>query len=107
MACPAYTEREKLRMVPKDQLEHGAYYHGSCRNASIARWNAEAKLFVHWRTKFGIVFPETIGYWKGAKPEEQRFDEFKPFGKVTNPPFEIPLTEEEFEACGGYVWELP
>jgi hypothetical protein len=93
-------------MIPKEQLEHGAYYHGECRNASIARWNGEANIFIHWRTKFSDVYPETIGYWVDAQPGEHRWDEFKPFGKVDNPPFEIPLTQEEFEQAGGYNWTL-
>lgn len=79
-------------MVLLDELEHGAYYQGDCRNASIARWNAETNQFVYMRTKFTAVYPEEIGYWIEAKSGEERFDEFKPFSKVDNPPFEIPMT---------------
>ena len=46
--------------VSKADLEHGAYYIGECRNASMARWNAERQLFFHWRSKFGHRFVETI-----------------------------------------------
>ena len=81
-------------MVPFEKLEHGAYYHGDCRNASIARWNAEWGYFVYIRTKFASVFPEKIGYWVEAQPGEHRWDEFKPYGKLENPPFEIPLTDD-------------
>ena len=81
-------------MVPKDKLEHGAYYHGDCRNASIARWNATDDRFIYIRQKFGDVFAEAIGYWVEAQPGEHRWDEFKPYVKMENPPFEIPLTDE-------------
>jgi len=47
-------------IIPKNQLVHGAYYRGSCRNASIARWNREEQRFYHWRFKFGNTFIETI-----------------------------------------------
>ena len=71
---------------------HGAYYRGKCRNAHIARWNQETQLFVYMREKFGHVFPEDIGYWVEAQPGEHRFDEFRPYARMENPPFEIPLT---------------
>ena len=74
-------------MLPMGVLEHGAYYHGDCRNATIARWNAETQRFVYIRTKFGNVFPEDIEYWVEGHP----LDEFKPYGKIENPPFEIPM----------------
>jgi hypothetical protein len=93
-------------LLPKDQLEHGAYYTGTCRNASIARWN-EKGFFIHWRTKFYDTYPECIGYWVDAKPGEIRFDEFQPFAKLDNPRFTIPLTEEEFNASGGFVYGIP
>lgn len=91
LVCPV--KHDNVDMVPFEQLEHGAYYHGNCRNAHIARWNAEKQHFVHWRTKFDNVYTETIGYWIEAKPGEHRFDEFKPFGKLAEPPFEIPLED--------------
>ena len=78
-------------LVPLEQLVHGFYYRGKCRNAQVARWNAETQKFVYMREKFGHVFPEDIGYWIEAKPGEHRFDEFKPYALMENPPFEIPL----------------
>lgn len=99
--CPTPELHEKRGLVPFEDLEHGAYYHGSCRNASIARWNAELRQFVYIREKFGYVYPEEIGYWIEAKPGEHRFDEFRPYGKVESPPFEIPMkaymTKEEHQ----------
>jgi hypothetical protein len=85
--CP--NEHTNCVMVPLNELEHGAYYHGHCRNATIARWNAEKQYFVYMREKFRTVFPESIKYWV----EGHHFDEFQPFGKLENPPFEIPLTD--------------
>ena len=77
--------------VPFEQLAHGSYYRGKCRNAQVARWNAETQKFVYMREKFGHVFPEDIGYWVEAKPGEHRFDEFRPYALMDTPPFEIPL----------------
>lgn len=37
-------------VIPKAELEVGAYYKGRCRNATVARWNG--KVFIHWRFKF-------------------------------------------------------
>jgi len=58
--------------IPKDSLIHGAYYTGRCRNAEIARWNADKGHFVHWRTKFGSTFLETIK----CPEDEKNFDVF-------------------------------
>jgi hypothetical protein len=92
MQCPTPEKHKPGHpMIPFEELEHGAYYLGSCRNASVARWNAETKKFVYMREKFYEVYPEEIGYWVTAKPGEHRFDEYKPYYKTENPPFEIPL----------------
>jgi hypothetical protein len=92
LECPT-PEKHKpgMPMVPLEELEHEAYYHGKCRNATVARWDAEKKRFTYMREKFGQVYPETIGYFVEAKPGEHRFDEFKPYGKMEVPPFEIKL----------------
>lgn len=58
--------------IAKCNLEHGAYYRGHCRNAEVARWNAELGKFIHWRQKFGHRFLEEI-----CHPEDdQRYDVF-------------------------------
>ncbi|MGD0696891.1 MAG: hypothetical protein ABSA41_20835 [Terriglobia bacterium] len=90
--CPAKNAED---MVPLGLLEHGAYYFGTCRNARVARWNADTQRFVYVRVKLGEVFPEEIGYWVDAKSGEKRFDEFRPFGKLDSPPFEIQMTATE------------
>ena len=96
VSCPAFQGGKAPPMIPKEKLEHGAYYHGICRNATVARWNAGRQEFTYWRTKLHDVFPEAIGYWEDAVPGEQRFDEFQPLGRMDNPPFEIPLDLDEF-----------
>lgn len=48
--------------IPKDKLEVGATYIGSCRNASEAVWDGEK--FTYMRTKFGFVYPETINHFQ-------------------------------------------
>ena len=58
--------------IAKADLVHGEYYRGRCRNASIARWNAERQRFVHWRTKWGDTFTEEICH----PDDEQHFDVF-------------------------------
>ena len=49
--------------IPQARLVDGNYYAGRCRNANIARWNAQDQQFYHWRTKFNRTFIETIDYW--------------------------------------------
>jgi len=46
--------------IKKEDLKHGHYYKGRCRNASVARWNADKQCFIHWRTKFMDTFLEEI-----------------------------------------------
>jgi hypothetical protein len=47
-------------------------YAGTCRNASIARWNAIERRFYHWRYKFGFRFVETIK----APEDDDTYDVF-------------------------------
>lgn len=93
LVCPnreqhTHAHPKGFPMVPLEQLEHGAYYTGKCRNAVVARWNAETQKFIYMREKFRFVYPEEILYWV----EGHHFDEFRPYAKLENPPFEIPLT---------------
>ena len=73
--------------IAKAELEHGAYYTGRCRNASLARWDANKQCFVHWRTKFGSRFTEEIKH----PEDDQDFDVFVVEEKTENPEQEIPL----------------
>lgn len=58
--------------INKADLIHGMYYKGRCRNASIARWNGEVKLFYYWRNKFGHRYIEGIP----CPEDETRYDVF-------------------------------
>ena len=46
--------------IDKRFLNHGDYYAGDCRNANVARWDANNNCFVYNRTKFGQTYTETI-----------------------------------------------
>jgi len=61
--------------IPKEALQHGRYYYGRCRNASIARWDAVRGVFVHWRQKFHDVFTEEIS----CREDDIHHDVFDPF----------------------------
>ena len=43
-------------IIPKTFLQHGYWYAGHCRNATLARWDSRTGLFYYWREKFGRVF---------------------------------------------------
>ena len=91
-ATGSYSERIALKKcgpppVLAAPFVHGAYYRGHCRNASIARYNAETDRFVYMRHKFSTVFSEDIHH----AGNDDGFDLFEPFAVVENPPFEIPL----------------
>lgn len=49
-----------VKVVAKNHLIHGAHYKGECRNAEVARWDAERGKFVYWRHKWGQRFTEEI-----------------------------------------------
>lgn len=63
---------EKVRAIPKNELEVGAIYQGYCRNAEDARWNG--KKFVYKRCKFGDVFDEEINHYE----DDDGYDVFVP-----------------------------
>ncbi len=81
--------RDYTPVIPKLSLEHGAYYQGRCRNASIARWDGNRHVFVYYRNKFGHVFLEEI-----KCPEDDiLFDVFVAESKIDKPEREIPLKD--------------
>jgi hypothetical protein len=61
-------------LIAKADLEHGAYYRGRCRNATLARWDGNRQQFRHWRTKFGDTYLEYIKH----PDDETHFDVFRP-----------------------------
>jgi hypothetical protein len=89
---PSFVLKENImedRYIPKiarQDLIHGAYYRGRCRNATEARWNADEGQFYHWRYKFGwrvdcIKHPE----------DEKNFDVFVVEALIATPEKEIPF----------------
>lgn len=85
-------------ILPKQQLVHGCYYKGRCRNATIARWNAEENCFYHWREKFGAVYIETIMY--PTDETEPWWDVFDVAEELAGCKFDIPFDREaQFQGC--------
>lgn len=79
-------------ILPRDQLRHGAYYKGRCRNATIARWNATQECFYHWCEKFGRTYIQTIKY--PTDEQDPWWDVFDVVEELPNPKFEIPFDME-------------
>ena len=80
-----------MKTLHKEQLVHGEYYTGSCRNATCARWHGPGQFFVHWRYKFGHRFLETIKH----PDDELRYDVFLVDAMCATP--EEPIEDELFE----------
>lgn len=74
-------------IIQKKDLKDGAYYKGTCRNASEARWDAANNVFIHWRRKFGDIFLEGIK----CPEDETRYDVFIAEQELAIPMKEIPL----------------
>ena len=74
--------------IAKKDLQHGVYYKGTCRNTEVARWNADKQVFVHWRTKWGTRFLETIKH-----PEDDAVYDVFVVECECNPLEEIPFTD--------------
>lgn len=72
-------------MLRKEQLVHGAYYRGHCRNAQIARWNATEQQFAYLRSKFNQTFIEFIRH----PVDENRYDVFVPIEQAEPTPEQI------------------
>ena len=85
-----YSEHEGHRHIRKEYLRKGDYYYGSCRNASIARWDGER--FWYWRHKFGSVFLESIH----VPEDDDGFDLFYA-QTVISEPKPIPMKDIEKE----------
>lgn len=73
--------------IAKQDLKHGQYYIGRCRNATEARWNENRQKFMYWRYKFGQTFLEEI-----CHPEDDKIWDVFVVEKETNTPTkEIPI----------------
>ena len=89
-SLPEYDELTGRKLLERADLKHGVYYLGRCRNATVARWNAQEGCFYHWREKFNSVFIETI---KHPVDEGPIFDVFRPVSEISDPRFEIPFDD--------------
>lgn len=72
-------------LLRKEALVHGCYYQGRCRNASTARWSAVTECFIHWQTKFGHRFIETIRH----PVDERVYDVFIATGVIEPTPEQV------------------
>ena len=79
-------EDRYIPKIAKADLVHGEYYRGRCRNASIARWNADTQRFVHWRTKWHDTFTEEI-----CHPEDEQYFDVFVVEALCEPEKEIPF----------------
>mgnify|MGYP000860896689 CR=1 FL=1 len=78
--------------IRKSDLVHGAYYYGTCRNATCAKWDETTQLFTYKRIKFGSRFDEEINH-----PEnDDGFDLFVPYFRCY--PTENDLVGEDTKA---------
>lgn len=69
----------EYNIIPKSELIDGAYYEGTCRNASMAQWDAKKGKFIYTRYKFGLAFEDEIEH---PEDEIDRYDVFIPFRKL-------------------------
>lgn len=71
-------------MILKKDLIGGADYLGSCRNALVAKWDADNGCFWYIREKFGKFFIEKINH-----PEDDNgFDLFIPTLRIFHPMYQ-------------------
>ena len=76
--------------IPKSELEVGAEYLGSCRNASKAKW--DGKKFIYQRYKWGSWYEDTIEHFE----DDTQYDVFVPIKKITSE--DVKDSEEETES---------
>lgn len=77
------------KVIPKNQLKHGAYYAGTSNSVTVARWNAHQSLFFGKRQKGAIVdfftHPEDSVAMSAS-------DTFTPVQEITAPAIRIPIS---------------
>lgn len=49
-------------VIRGEDLEHGKYYLGKCRNAYVGKWNDDKKVMEHMRYKFGVFTKDNVNY---------------------------------------------
>jgi len=89
-------------ILPKEKLVHGGYYKGRCRNATVARWNAEEQRFYHWREKLGRIYIETIKY--PTDEQEPWWDVFDVVEELTS---ETSSLTSETSSLTNHKFEIP
>jgi len=57
---PDLTPFYEQGLVRKEDLQHGAYYLGSCKHSAVARWHATDRLFFYVTRRFGGEAEEGI-----------------------------------------------
>jgi len=105
---PEFDELTYRRVLPKCLLQHGHYYVGRCRNAAVARWNANQQCFYHWRQKFDRICIQKLKH----PVDELGFDVFRVLAELAEPKFEIPFRKnakfngnpEELIQLNHYTW---
>lgn len=58
--------------IPKEELQVGVTYEGSCRNSTEATWDGEK--FVYNRHKFGICYVDEVNHFQ----DDDGYDLFVP-----------------------------
>lgn len=71
-----YEELFSKGVLRKEELKKGNFYYGTCRNASVAKWDGEK--FIYIRYKFGTYFLEDINHLS----DDNGYDLFVPIKEV-------------------------
>ncbi len=66
----------KCGAIPKENLEIGKLYKGTCRNANVAMWIGDK--FKYERTKYNFTYNETINHFQ----DDDGHDLFVPLFKI-------------------------
>jgi len=50
--------------IPKKDLIDGATYRGRTRNANVAMWDMKNEKFIHYRSKWGQRYRDTVNHFE-------------------------------------------
>jgi hypothetical protein len=78
ISAEAMAEAVAKGMIAIGELEDGAHYYGTCRNAKVAVWCLAIRKFIYWRHKFGARFAESIEH----PQNDNGFDLFIPIQRI-------------------------
>lgn len=65
-------------VIRKEDLIDGKYYLGICRNAEVAKWDAEKNVFSYLRQKFNLKYFEEINHIS----DDDGYDLFIPIEEI-------------------------